>query len=180
MAYRRDRAPDPHPKRVRLVRLGPDVLELLAAGDLDGASRAAAAPLTGYFTDPQWGYLWSLRREQLRHDPASADWIARAVLDEDRLVVVGHAGYHGPPDEAGLVEVGYAIDPAYRRQGYGRAALAALLQRATAEPAVRTVRATISPDNLPSRLLVSEQGLRQVGEQWDDRDGLELVFEVAV
>lgn len=180
MAYRDDPATDGGPKRVRLVRLGADTLALLAVGNLDGASAAAGAPLSRYFTDPQWGYLWSLRREQLRHDPSSADWIARAVLDEDRLIVVGHAGFHGPPDEAGLVEVAYAIDPAFRRRGYGRAALAALIARAVAEPAVSTVRASISPDNLASRRLVVEQGLRQVGEQIDDRDGLELVFELPV
>lgn len=183
MVYRDEQAGeagDAGPKRVRLVRLDADVLAMLAAGDLDGASSAAGAPLTRYFTDPQWGYLWNLRREQLHHDPGSADWITRAVLDEDRLIVVGHAGYHGPPDAAGLIEVGYAIDPPFRRQGYGRAALTALIARAVAEPAVHTVRASISPDNLPSRRLVAEHGLRQVGEQVDDRDGVELVFELDV
>jgi RimJ/RimL family protein N-acetyltransferase len=77
-----------------------------------------------------------------------------------------------------MVEVGYAIDPAHRRQGYARAALVALLDRAARETAVRTVRATIAPDNTASRNLVLQHGFVEVGEQWDDEDGLEIVYEV--
>jgi RimJ/RimL family protein N-acetyltransferase len=55
----------------------------------------------------------------------------------------------------------------------------ALLRRAARAPAVRTVRATISPDNVASRDLVLQHGFVEVGEQWDDEDGLELVQEVA-
>jgi ribosomal-protein-alanine N-acetyltransferase len=94
--------------------------------------------------------------------------------------VVGHAGYHGPPDEHGMVEVGYSVDPAYRRRGYARAALAELLARAEREPAVRTVRASIRPANLASRALVAQYGFVEVGEQEDDLDGLEMVLEVPV
>jgi ribosomal-protein-alanine N-acetyltransferase len=93
--------------------------------------------------------------------------------------VVGKAGFHGPPDEHGMVEVGYAIVPELRRRGYARAALEALLQRAGREPAVRVVRASVSPDNAASLGLIRQYGFVRVGEQWDDEDGLELVYEVA-
>jgi RimJ/RimL family protein N-acetyltransferase len=79
-----------------------------------------------------------------------------------------------------MVEIGYAIDPAYRRRGYARAALEALLQRAASEPQVCTVRATISSDNVASYRLVSQYGFAEVGEQWDDEDGPEIVYEVDV
>jgi RimJ/RimL family protein N-acetyltransferase len=79
-----------------------------------------------------------------------------------------------------MVEVGYSIDPQFRRQGYARAALRALLARAEAEPDVRTFRATISPDNVASRDLVLAHGLVEVGEQEDDEDGLEIVYELPV
>jgi len=70
------------------------------------------------------------------------------------------------------------VDAAYRRQGYARAALTALLHRASLEPSVTVVRATISPDNLPSRALIAQFGFVEVGEQWDDEDGLETIFEL--
>ena len=124
--------------------------------------------------------MWEIRARQVLEDPASAAWITGVVWDPERGVAVGRAGYHGPPDAAGMVEVGYSIDPQYRRQGYARAALRALLARAAAEPPVRTFRATIAPDNLASRDLVLAHGLTEVGEQWDDEDGLEIVYEVAV
>ncbi|MGD0246728.1 MAG: GNAT family N-acetyltransferase, partial [Streptosporangiaceae bacterium] len=52
------------------------------------------------------------------------------------------------------------------------------LQRAAREPRVRTVRATISPDNVASYQLVSQYGFTETGEQWDDEDGLEIIYEV--
>jgi RimJ/RimL family protein N-acetyltransferase len=78
-----------------------------------------------------------------------------------------------------MVEIGYRVDPAHRRRGYARAALEALLDRAAREPRVRTVRVSIRPDNAPSNRLASQYGFRQVGEQWDDEDGLEIIYEVA-
>ena len=111
----------------------------------------------------------------MQEDPASAAWVTGVIWDERRQVAVGRAGYHGPPDPSGMVEIGYAVNPAYRRLGYARAALEALLQRAAREPQVRTVRVTISPGNAASYQLASQYGFTEVGEQWDDKDGLEIV-----
>ncbi len=76
-----------------------------------------------------------------------------------------------------MVEIGYEIDPSHRRRGYARAALATLVDRADADPAVQVVRVTISPDNTASRDLALPFGFVHVGEQWDEEDGLELVYD---
>ena len=89
---------------------------------------------------------------------------------------MGHGGFHGPPDADGVVEVAYSVDPAHRRQGYAKAMLRALLERADADPAVTAVRASIRPDNLGSRATIAGFGFKKVGEQWDPEDGLEDVF----
>jgi RimJ/RimL family protein N-acetyltransferase len=154
------------------------VLKALAEGDLAAANRGAPVVFSPYFAGPDWRSVWRRRAAQVVDDPTSARWITRAVIDAGLGLVVGRAGFHGPPDAAGMVEVGYAVDPAFRRQGYARAALVALLQWAKADPSVRTVRATITPDNTASRALTAQYGFVEVGEQWDDEDGLETIFEV--
>ena len=77
-----------------------------------------------------------------------------------------------------MVEVGYGVDPAYRRRGYARAALELLLDRARAQPDVRVLRATISPDNEASLALIAQFPFVRNGEQWDEEDGLEWIFEI--
>ena len=160
---------------IRFVLLSPAVLTALIDGDLVAAGRAAGHPLSQFLVDESW--LWRIRREQIGVDPASAGWIARAAVAVPQGVVVGHGGFHGPPDAEGAVEVAYSVDPAYRRRGYARAILTALLARADADPAVRLVRASIRPDNRGSLATIAGQGFVKVGEQWDAVDGLEYVFE---
>jgi hypothetical protein len=70
-----------------------------------------------------------------------------------------------------------AADPAAERW-IARAMHRELLRRAEAGPAVRTVRASISPVTPPLWQPSAGWASTQVGEQWDDEDGLELVFEV--
>ena len=161
---------------VRLVRLPLDALDALLAGDLAAASRLAGVELTPYILEHRW--LWQIRADQVRREPAAADWIARAAVVDD--VVVGHAGFHGPPDPDGTVEVAYSVDPVYRRRGYANAMLTAAIAWASADPAVRTVRASISPDNAASLATLRPFGFAHVGEQWDEEDGVELLFELPV
>ncbi|WP_086829198.1 GNAT family N-acetyltransferase [Allokutzneria sp. NRRL B-24872] len=162
---------------VRIVHLNGAVFDALAAGDLVAANSASPVPLSEYFAGPEWRSVWRMRSAQVADDPASADWVTGVIWHSERELAVGRAGYHGPPDEAGMVEIGYAVDPAHRRRGYARAALESLLSRATDERLVRTVRVTISPENEASYDLVAGYGFVEVGEQWDDEDGLEIIYE---
>jgi RimJ/RimL family protein N-acetyltransferase len=160
--------------QIRFVQLTPETLSALIAGDLSAASCAAGIALTDYMVSESW--LWRIRLRQIAEDPASAEWIARAAVVEPDGVVVGHGGFHGPPDETGTVEVAYSVDPAHRRRGYAKAMLAALLERVDADPRVRAVRASIRPDNVGSLATIAGFGFRKVGEQWDPEDGLENVY----
>ncbi|MEV4702310.1 GNAT family protein [Actinoplanes sp. NPDC049316] len=162
---------------VRIVQLPAAALAALSRQDLAGAQAAGPVPLSAWLAGPDNAGLWSRRHRQVLADPAEAAWVTGVIWDEAAGRATGRAGYHGRPVD-GLVEIGYAVDPAYRRRGYGGAALAVLLDRAAREPEVRTVRLSIRPDNVPSLALAARHGFRQVGDQWDDEDGLELVFEL--
>lgn len=164
---------------MRIVHLTETAFDALAAGDLSTANAASPVPLSDYFAGPVWRSVWRMRSEQTRQNPTSASWVTGVIWDEDQHIAVGRAGYHGPPDADGMVEIGYAVDPAHRRRGYARAALEALLKRAREEPAVRTVRVTITPANTASSDLAAQYGFTAVGEQWDDEDGLEIIYEIS-
>jgi RimJ/RimL family protein N-acetyltransferase len=163
---------------VRIVHLSGTVFHALARGDLAAAEAASPVPLSAFLAGPECRGVWAYRARQFDDDPDTAGWVTGVIWDEDNRVAVGRAGYHAPPDAAGLVEIGYAVEPAHRRQGYARAALEALLQRAADDPIVKTVRVSIAPDNVASYSLAAHYGFVKVGEQWDEEDGREIVYEV--
>jgi len=45
---------------------------------------------------------------------------------------------------------------------------------------VRVVRLTIAPDNTASLRLARELAFVQVGQQWDEEDGQEIIYEMPV
>jgi [ribosomal protein S5]-alanine N-acetyltransferase len=97
-------------------------------------------------------------------------------------VKVGHAGFHGwpgvnGPERAHAVEVGYTVFPEHRRRGYEIEAVVALLAWARGRGVDHFI-ASVSPGNEPSRRLIRKLGFVQTGDQWDDEDVRELVFEL--
>ncbi len=161
--------------KIELVLLSAAVLDALNAGAIDRASAAFGRPLPPSFLDHK--DLWGYRIAQVREDPGVLRWLVRAVVDSSSGAVVGHAGFHGPPDAHGMVEIGYTIEPACRRRGYARATVAALIDYVASEPGVTTVRASISPDNIASLATIRPFGFVKIGEQMDEIDGLEFIFE---
>jgi RimJ/RimL family protein N-acetyltransferase len=159
---------------LRLVPLSVATMQALVAGDLDAASASAGVVATPYLVDHTW--LWEIRLPQVAADPTALDWIARAAVTPGGRVV-GLVGFHGPPDARGMVEVAYGVDPELRRQGYARALLGIALDWAASVPEVSVVRASISPLNEASLATLRPFGFEQVGEQWDEEDGLEQLFE---
>ena len=165
---------------VRIVRLSPAALAALAAGDLEAANGASPVPLSSWHVSDACSWVWQYRARQAVETPADLPWITGILWDEEAGVAVGQSGFHGAPDADGMVEVGYSVDPAYRRRGYARAALELAIEHARAESSVRTLRATISPENEASLALIAQYPFVRNGEQWDEEDGLELIFDLAV
>jgi len=96
---------------VRILQLDLATLRALAAGDLVEAQRDVPARLTTYLVEPDSRHLWQMRVGQVADDPDSGAWVTGVVVDVRTGRVVGRAGFHGPPDDAGMVEVGYSTRP---------------------------------------------------------------------
>ena len=165
--------------RLDLLPMSLELMKAVLRGD-----RARAQPMAGYRIPQDWpaGMEATLRFRIAiaEKQPETLPMLLRAmVLRADPEVVVGRIGFHGPVDVAGMLEIGYEVFPAYRRRGYAREAVVAMFGWAQGDPAVRRFRATVSPDNAPSRRLVAGLGFTEVGSQWDEEDGEETIFERA-
>src|SRR4051794_32455630 len=160
--------------RLKLVSLTPPLLRAVASGDLAEVERQLEAPVGAGW---QEGVPAARRLEQLAADPSEQPWLGRAALALTPARVVGSVGFHAPPDDHGRVEIGYDIVAGERRQGYAREAIHALLDCASATGHARTCVASVTPHNAPSLALIRAFGFRRVGEQIDEIDGLEWVFE---
>ena len=165
---------------VRIVQLPAETILALADGNLEEANRSSPVELTPWLVGPESLVMWAFRARQVTETPVDVGWFTGALQDTTTGEVVGRAGFHAAPDADGMVEMGYGVDPAYRRRGYARAGLLACLQRARDEPDVRVLRATISPDNAASLGLIAQFPFVEVGEQWDEDDGLETIYELPV
>lgn len=165
--------------RLELVSMSLPFMEALAQHDLAAASKEIGATVPAWLADELENFL-KLRLGQLRLDPTIRVWLGRAMVLTDAdgsRRVVGSIGFHGPPDAAGRLEVGYSVDPPYRRRGYAKESVKALFDWAHREHGITRFVASISPDNEPSLRLAAGYGFQQVGEQMDEIDGLEYVFE---
>jgi [ribosomal protein S5]-alanine N-acetyltransferase len=145
---------------LRLIALGVDALRALVAGDIERAGELVGAAFPAEWPleqDARDGLPWHLAH--LEKGPAQRAWRMRVVVLRASGNVVGSVGLKGPPDIHGDVEIGWGIDPEYRRAGRGREAATALLGWASAEPNVQSFSATIADDNVPSQRLAATLGL---------------------
>ena len=160
--------------RLRLHPLTPSLLCAVASGDLAQVERQLSARVGKGW---EQGVPAKLRLEQLAADASEQPWLVRAMIASTPPRVVGCVGFHAPPDDDGRVEMSQGIVASERRKGYAREGIRALLDWAWATVSVRTCVASVSPHNAPSLALIHSFGFRHVGEQIDEIDGLELVFE---
>jgi [ribosomal protein S5]-alanine N-acetyltransferase len=175
-------APDDVPpirtERLELVSMSVAFLEALGRDDVAAMSREVGAIVSPRLPDGLEHFV-QYRLATLRVDPGARPWLGRALVlteDDGTRRVIGAAGFHAPPDAEGRVEIGYRLDPEFRRQGYAIEAVRGLFDWAAAQGVHRFI-ASISPDNEESLALAAKLGFRQIGEQVDEIDGLELVFE---
>ena len=87
----------------------------------------------------------------------------RRATAEMPASLVASAGFIGPPDDSGAVEVGYSVVPEWRGQGIATECVSALVQRAFDHGGVRRVVAHTAEGNSASRGVLRRCGFACVG-----------------
>jgi len=164
-------------ERLVMHTLPPALVSLLAAGDWE-AARATDPPYDisdETFSDDE--HVLLMRQAQLADDPDEEPWLMRVAVLKGTRQVVGRAGFHQPPDAAGVVEIGYSVTPRFRRQGFAVEMAEALIAWAASRGCTACL-ASVRPDNAPSLATIAKLGFVKVGEQMDEIDGLEWVHRL--
>lgn len=97
----------------------------------------------------------------LQAEPSLGAWSGIIIHEADNIVI-GSMGFKAPPDDEGMVEVGYDIIPAYQGHGYATEMAKGLISWAFEQPSVKLITAECLPDNWGSIRVLQKAGLRQV------------------
>jgi RimJ/RimL family protein N-acetyltransferase len=144
------------------------VLRLLTQAEADAAAQRPGFEELNIATD--------FAGRALAADPGYGPWSVRLLLLKPSLQPIGHIRFHSRPVE-GAVEFGYTVFTPWRCRGFATEAAAAAMRWAVEQHGVRRFIASVRTNNLPSQRVVAKLGFRKVGQQLDEIDGIEDVFE---
>jgi RimJ/RimL family protein N-acetyltransferase len=132
----------------------------------------------GHFVDDPGPLPYRIPR--IEADPAAAPFLLRMAVLRDVGIVIGSAGFHDRVDADGMIEIGLGIVEAFRLQGFAQEVLHGMWSWVITTPGVRTLRYTVASSNAPSQAIIRKLGFPLVGEQVDEVDGPEDIFELDV
>lgn len=118
------------------------------------------------------------RVELVEKDASKMFWLMRWIIEKDSRQIIGHTSFHDSPDADGMIEIGITIVEEYRGQGFAKEALRAMWTWAVSQPEVKMLRYTVSPDNAPSVAIITSFGFTRIGQQIDEEDGPEDIYEM--
>ncbi len=109
--------------------------------------------------------------EHLKAHPEIFGWWTYLFVHKPDRTLVGLGGFKGPVNGEGMVELGYAIAPAYRRRELATEAVRGMLKYAFAHPKIRQVDAHTLPEKNASTGVLEKVGMKFVASVQDPQDG---------
>lgn len=102
--------------------------------------------------------------EAMEKDPLGLVWDG-IILHKADQIAIGGIGFHGPPDEASRVEIGYNIIPTYQGQGYATKMARRVIDWAFQTPGIQVITAECLDDNLGSIRVLEKVGMRRLAAE---------------
>lgn len=119
------------------------------------------------------------RIPRIRQNPELAKYLLRLAVLRESGEIIGSTGFHAGPDEAGMIEIGMGVEENFRGRGFAQEMLHGMWGWVTANPQVKILRYTVSPTNEPSQAIIKKLGFDYCGQQMDEEDGPEDIFEMS-
>jgi len=133
------------------------------------AGLPAAAGLREFFASGYVSPEWLARlRAAAGPDPWGHGFF---VVEREHRAIIGTAGFKGPPDADGMVEIAYGIVPSFEGRGYATEAAMALVCFARETADVTLIRAHTLPEANASTRVLTKCGFRHTDDVVDPEDG---------
>jgi [ribosomal protein S5]-alanine N-acetyltransferase len=100
----------------------------------------------------------------MEKDPAAPVWDG-IIIHKAEHIAIGGIGFHGGPDEAGMVEIGYNIIPVYEGQGYATEMALCVIGWAFHTPDIHVITAECLDDNIGSIRVLEKVGMRRLASE---------------
>lgn len=160
-------------RSLRLVPHAPEHLRALITGPEHYAQSSRMKPANGL-------------RDFIVSEDVSPEWLAElesatgadpwrfgfALVHLESGLVIGNAGFTGPPDAEGMVEIAYGVVPDFQGRGYATEAANALIAWAAPNGRIAIARAHTLPERSASTRVLEKCGFKYVGELTHPTDGL--------
>ncbi len=142
--------------------------EALAAAEIK--DKAELAELLGALVPETWPpdnlrdvleHFYALYKEH----PEWEGWLTwyAVRIDSGQPILCGGVGFKGPPDERGMVEIGYSVLPEFRGQGLATEMVAGIVQWAKQQPEVKHIEAETDIDNKASTSVLKKNSFIWAG-----------------
>ncbi|HEU5353136.1 MAG TPA: GNAT family N-acetyltransferase [Actinocrinis sp.] len=141
-------------QHVELKQVGRDEAARIAAGEPGPEDRWAEGFPRQDDADPAKGLAAA------EQDPAPFG--VYALVPRSHGLMIGTAGFYGPPDPAGEVTIGYGMVEPEWGQGYGTRAVAGLVEVCRAHDGVSAINADTDLDNVGSQRVLEKNGFQRI------------------
>lgn len=151
-----------HTKRLVLIPVTYEITSTLIKGSSEEIEKLGVTAHSNWPTEDTKDILPIINRalEETKTPSGFEFWM---IVNKESREIIGDIGFHGKPDENGVVEIGYGLVEQERGRGYGFEAAKAIMDWTLAQEEVKVIKADCLIDNIPSVRILEKLGMRQTG-----------------
>lgn len=149
-----------HTERLTLIPVTSKVASDLALGTT-GSLEAMELRTNGRWPRQDTMDILPFVLQAFQENPESTGFEFWMIVRKDSNAIIGDIGFHGTPDDQGVVEIGYGLIEEEQRKGYGHEALQAMMEWAKAHEQVTVIRADCLVTNVPSIRILEKTGMKR-------------------
>ncbi len=156
-------------KRIKLINCDRKILESITQGN-DVLSEYLNVNVIGKWTE--FGdQIFGLSLQQVIKNPDLKKWYAYLMIEIESNTLIGNCGYKGPPDENGMVEIGYEVAEKFRNRGYATEIAGILIKIAFEDKEIKGILAHTLPEENASVKVLKKCNFKFVKEVCNNDDG---------